>query len=214
MEHILLYRGLHSVDIKCQNDCNCRYCGTRCNYCFQPATYGLFTEDSNRQMLQFCSSKCRDISCASRTSTRMHLIKLGTPIPSHLTPKCAPIAPTHMKLAHLFIEATGEKMKEHEIALCVGDGAKSCPEGHLYVVYYSRTLHNQVALEFFVSESFEPEAPLPYLAEDENANGIIASLKESGIIQKYLRIALPDRRRDHEESNGQDLAQVLILKIG
>lgn len=133
----------------------------------------------------------------------MHVIKLGTPIPSHLTPRCAPVAPTHLELAHLFIEATGEKLKEHEIALCVGDGAKDCPAGRMYVVYYSRTLQNQVALEFFVSESFEPESPLPYLAEDKNANEIIASLKETAVIQKYLQVALPDMQKEEATSQVQ-----------
>ena len=191
------------MDIKCQNDSNCRYCMSRCDYCFQPATYGLFMEDSNGCLLQFCSDKCRDVACASRTSTRMHVIKLGASIPPHLKPRCAPIAPTHMKVAHLFIEATGEKLKEHEIALCLGDGAKGCPTGRMYVVYFSRTLRGQVALEFFVSETFEPEAPLPYLIPDKNVTDIIASLKTSGIIQKYLKLALPTMKKGYEEASGQ-----------
>ena len=180
------------MDIKCQNDSDCQYCRNRCNYCFQPATFGHSIEIPDGCLLQFCSDKCRDVACSSRESTQMHVIKLGTPIPPHLTSRCAPLAPTHIKLAHLFIKATGAKLKEHEIALCVGDGTKDCPAEHMYVVYYSRTMKSQVALEFFVSKSFEPEAPLPYLTADKNANDIVATLKETAVIQKYLRLALPD----------------------
>ena len=184
------------MDTKCQNESLCHYCMDRCNYCFQPAAYGLFMEDPNGCLLQFCSNQCHDVSCHSRKSTKIHVIKLGTPIPPHLTQRCAPVAPTHKEIAHLFIEATGEKLREHEIALCVGDGAKDCPAGHLYVVYFSRTLQSQVALEFFVSETFEPEAPLPYLLADKNVQEVIASLKETSTVQRYLHIALANVQMD------------------
>ena len=184
------------MDIKCQNESHCHYCMDRCHYCFQPAAYGLFMEDSNGCLLQFCSNQCRDVSCRSRTSTKLHVIKPGAPIPPHLTQRCAPIASSHKKLAHLFIETTGEKLKEHEIALCISDGAKGCPAGRLYVVYFSRTLQSQVALEFFVSEAFEPQAPLPYLAADENVLEIVASLRHTAIIQRYLRVALANVQID------------------
>ena len=187
------------MDIKCQNDSHCQYCMNRCSYCFQPATYGHTVEDSDGHVLQFCSDKCRDVACNPRASTRMHVIKLGTPMPSHLTPRCAPVAPTHMKLIHLFVGATGDKLKEHEIALCVGDETEDFPSGRMYVVYYSRTLKNQVALEFFVSESFEPEAPLPYLKASKNAHDIIAALKETAVVQKYLRLALPHMPKGYKE---------------
>ena len=199
------------MDIKCRNESNCRYCMDLCNYCFQPATYGLFMEDSDGCLRKFCSTKCRDVSCSPRTSTKLHVIQPGSAIPPHLRQRCAPVAPTHLKLAHLFIEATGETLKEHEIALCAGDGQGDYPAGHPYVVYFSRTLQGQVALEFFVSSKFEPEAPLPYLPASENINDILVSLRKTAVIQRYLQLVHPNIVRSPEterESSTRSVSSV------
>ena len=176
------------VDSPCSPCCaeeeihRCWYCAERCDHCMkaistQSITFGGLEENP----LQFCSDECFEL--ATKPPVELSEISLvGTdwtlsaisegvlqPSTASFVPCCAPIAPKHKKILHVYVKRKSWDgyCRTDELALCIG----YFPEKKLYVVYHARSLAEQIITEFLVSPDLLPGDALPYIPPGEGIKG-------------------------------------------
>lgn len=185
---------------------SCWYCCDKCSNCLNPTSdeYRISKEKSSRP-LRFCSEVCQKL-CLHTSGRDDHtsavimsdgkIFTLGSPdlqtILPFLKPKCFPIAKSHTKILHIFMQAENTKgfVIQKELILCLSDGTEGITSGCKYVVHWSCTLHSQNFLEYLVDEDFSPTLPLNYLANEPAVVKLIHAIKHHGDEQVVLKKAM------------------------
>ena len=193
------------LDRHCED--GCWYCHDKCNNCQNPASteYCVSTEKSSKP-LKFCSKECQRLCLPASDSddpTSVVIISsdgkvfsMGSPhlqsiLPS-LKPRCFPIAKSHVKVLHAFMQAENAKgfIVQKELIVCIGDGMEGIALGSKYIVHWSCTLHSQNFLEYHVDEDYSPTHPVDYLVTEPVAVKLIEAIRHYGDEQIIIKRAM------------------------
>lgn len=163
----------------------------------KPSIFGMSKLGPDEKRFNFCSSECEEFHPESATAHKSmyvidskgkqhQLIGCHDPSTPHM---CAPVSLSHTEVMHIFVNDRDEEEYPRitEISLCKEDGNKLFPEGRLYIVFYQKTLCYQRFLEFFVSDDFSHEGPLPHLkSQAEKVMNELDKLDVQSCIQEVV----------------------------
>ena len=183
-----------NYDTKCNKPQGCWYCSGLCEICLKPATFSL-TSEQDGTILHFCSESCR----STHNKTKFFPVTSGefdsnvwlppsTP-PPHF--RAFPIGSSHKLLLSISAEGGSPRGNYTQVnmAVCTGDGKDGIPADKLYVAYVANELNHQIFIEFFVSDSGEPEMPLPYCLCSNSAE-LIEAFRKSNQVKKIISAVL------------------------
>lgn len=79
---------------------------------------------------------------------------------------------------------------QSEYAVCSGRQSGDAGfSSNLYVAHFSRTMQQQLIIEFFIDEDLHPSSVLPHAKDDITIMTAINALKEAGAVQETLSAA-------------------------
>lgn len=212
------------VDRHCED--SCWYCCDKCTSCLNPANADFcISKENSSKPSQFCSKECQKLylqtssdadnpTSAVIVSSNGKMFTIGSPdlqtiLPTLIKPRCFPIAKSHSKVLHVFMQAENTKgfVVQKELVLCVGDGTEGITSGSKYVVHWSCTLHSQNFLEYYVDEDFSPTIPVHYLANEPVVVKLVQAIKHYGDEQVILQRAVKVVENVDQSKNESPLDQ-------
>jgi len=112
--------------------------------------------------------------------------------PDNFQQRCLPLENSHQELFRLYVSGVSSSgfAYQSEFAVCSGRQSGD-PEflSNLYVVHFSRSMQQQLIIEFFIDENLQPLSALPHAKDDITTATVINALKEAGAVQETLSAA-------------------------
>ena len=151
-----------ALDMKCCMD-NCWYCADLCHCCMKPASFGytLLCNESYK-LLKFCSSSCQAI----QEDYHPHLTETKVLKQEQTHNPSLPIQVTKV------IQTGAHGNTILNVQLHIESQTK-----RLYVLCQFRAPWQQIALDFFISDQYEPEIPVGYILRYSTIRNIISKSK-------------------------------------
>jgi len=158
--------------MKCSSG-NCWYCEDLCHCCMKPASFG-YTLQSNEshELLKFCSRSCQviqeDYSSAQIVTKPLKHVQTHSPLPIQITKVIQTGACGNTVV-------TVQLHLEHQTR-------------RLYVLCLFRAPWQQIALDFFISEQYEPLTPVGYILRYSTIRNLIS--KSNALLCLILKCLL------------------------
>ena len=187
----------------------CQYCIKLCDTCFKPVPVNPLTvqppEESDLSF-KFCSQPCYETSVFPSKSDLYFLVRddgtlccvdknMKDATAMNFIPSCRPILESHKVHLHSLCMSTNWAgyTKLTEQALCSGVFPGSHAEQY-YIVYRGKSLTGQLCLEFYISDTLSPTAPLPHTVSTRGPNTMYSEAEEEleelandGMIVEHLK---------------------------
>ena len=161
-----------ALDMKCSME-NCWYCADLCHCCMKPASFGYtLMSNENYKLLKFCSSSCQAI----QEDYHPHPMETKASKQEQSHSPSLPIQVTKV----IQTGAYGNTILN--VQLHIENQTRK-----LYVLCQFRAPWQQIALDFFVSDQYEPEIPVGYVLRYSTIRNIINKSKALlCLILKYI----------------------------
>lgn len=183
-------RSFPSIDTKCKKESECWFCSNRCNICLKILGFDSIKAKVNNNDVSVCSQECSWYLPGRKIQASVVVANPGESPPPLYRDRSCPLFSSHRKYFHVYIEDTAENLPlKGDIAVCYGDGSIGYPEDKMYGVYFSRNIEKQMLIEFYLSDAFNLERPLPYNESNDLLKSVVESYEQGGLIGQYLRLA-------------------------